>query len=240
MSAASGPIWPNLEPKTIYGFITGDFKSLWDSLALNKNPSNGGNFTFAMLDMILLEFISRYCQVDGSGQTLRDFSDSFNSIDNRYFRKIENFGGIVTSLKLPYLNYPNRELIHVLFDLIRNGEAHQYQQIVADLQDTKLIITTGGRVRVIGRTEGMMLYEIGSRTGHLDVNFGVDGSWISITFRPEVFFTDITKAVDESGVLNRALRFDYFNRHNSNYSSTSYHNVYESLVAPDLRKILKK
>lgn len=174
--------------------------------------------------MILLEFIATYCKGDESCNALKDFTRELNSIETRYFSEISNFKASkgIKKLGLPTINGKNNEFIHVLFDLIRNRQAHQYQQILADLKDQLLIISISGRVGVPGRTEGLLLREVKKlqiRDGHL--NFTVGQACISVSFRPEIFFLDITKAVEETEILERRFSFNHFNRSNSSYSSMS-------------------
>ncbi len=232
---------PNLLPESIYQFIKGDFTSLWDSLALNKNPSNGGNFTFALLDMILLEFVARYCSADKSGKAITDFSSKLNEIEPKYFTEIPNFSASKTikKLRLPSLNGNYNELIHLLFDLIRNGQAHHYQQIIADLNDTRLVITISGRVTVPNRLEGLLLSEAKEynfRNEHLGLNHSKDCTFIS--FRPEVFFLDITRATESSEILKRGFKFSHVTA-GSKYSSLFSKDLSSALRRPELAKILK-
>lgn len=233
---------PNLSPETIYRIITGDFKSLWDSLALNKNPSNGGNFALGLLDMILLEFIATYCKGDKSGKTMNVFSTELNSIDPKYFAEIPNFSASkrIKKLKLPSRSGSYNELIHILFDLIRNGQAHHYQQILVDLKDKRLVVTISGRVGVPGRLEGLLLREAGElnqRKGHLEITYGQKCLFIS--FRPEIFFLDITKTVEKSGILTKKLVFSHFPARTQIYSSLSSTDIYSVMTAPEVEKILK-
>jgi hypothetical protein len=238
----------NLPPEKIYEFLTGDFRSLWNSLALNPSPTNNGNFTFALLDMILLEFVARLCDSDNSGSALRDFSRSLASIDKNYFERIRHLKGIRHDPALPFLHCRGGELIHVLFDLIRNGDAHYYQQIVANLSDGYLAIQTSGRTDVIVQSEtgkyekrakGLLIEEIRNlgRKGHLEVKNGE--GFVLISFRPEVFFLDITEAVDNSDLLKRGLSINYFSGGGTNYNGISVNSILTSLLHKKIKTILK-
>jgi hypothetical protein len=74
---------PNLEPQTIYELFCVDFESAWDALAATSPDAvtGRGNFMFARSAMGLLEFSSRLCADDQSGQTLDDFSAELGKVD---------------------------------------------------------------------------------------------------------------------------------------------------------------
>jgi hypothetical protein len=227
-SGASIDDCANLPPESIYQFIKGDFTSLWDSLALNKNPSNEGNFTFALLGMILLEFIATYCKIDKSGGKIKDFSEKLRSIDPRYFREFPAFkpSKRIRKLGLPTISGESNEFVHILFDLIRNGQAHHYQQTIVDLQDARFEVSISGRIGVQGRFEGLLLKEMEEllkgpqgatmRESHLNPSRGLN--CIFISFLPGVFFIDITTAFEDSGILEEGLDFNSLLPRKQNYS----------------------
>ena len=120
----------NLNPKEIYQFIVNDFRGAWDSVAANNNQNIGrGNFMFALQAMNLLEFGSRLCADDS--KLLHDFSN-----DPKYFTIFPGPCGLTTEFDLPYIgNNKCDSSLCAIFDLIRNGHGHQYQQIIVDLTD---------------------------------------------------------------------------------------------------------
>jgi hypothetical protein len=76
----------NLTAKEILQFIIADFKSTYDSVAMNHNQNIGrGNFMFGRQAMILLEFISRLCSIDLSGKSLSKFSGELYRIQKKIF-----------------------------------------------------------------------------------------------------------------------------------------------------------
>lgn len=187
-----------------------------------QTRTGGCNFSFALHAMILLEWAARLCRRDATGQALRDLSAALTTLEPRYFIELPgacgNVGG--TQFDLPSTGpNPNRELLSTLFDLIRNGQAHQYQQVMVDLSDgrrfaisvVKPVDMTLAAVRASGRSE------------HLDYSCDADGDvWLKV--RPEWLFLDFRDAIEHSNLLGRGLTFENFARgggpHTYNYSST--------------------
>jgi hypothetical protein len=65
----------NLAPGTLFEFITGDFETAWDAVALTHTPTQGaGNFMFSLMAMTLLEQWYRVARADSTGAALRGFS----------------------------------------------------------------------------------------------------------------------------------------------------------------------
>jgi hypothetical protein len=63
---------PTLPANTIFRFIVGDFEAAWNALVARRGRhSGGGNFMFALLSMILLEFASRICAKDRTNTKLK-------------------------------------------------------------------------------------------------------------------------------------------------------------------------
>ncbi len=208
----------NLSANQIYDFISGDFRSLWNSLASIQGDINRGNFTFALLSMLILEIISRYCNGDSTGDALKKFSDSLNKIEPRYFNKIPRMNKIQLKdrkkwIPLPYEKEEGKELIHLLFDLIRNGEMHYYHQIICEIKASDLL-----GVRISGADYGKELCKIKLRDEHLDVVYSyiIDdhkyNTLYLIQFRPEIMFLDIDKAIKDSKILDLKLPLNYFER----------------------------
>src|SRR6266487_995060 len=127
----------NLDRDKIYEFITRDFRGAWDSVAANPDQDIGrGNFMFAFQAMNLLEFGSRLCVDDN--KLLQDFSYELYQINQKYFTVLPGPCALTTEFDLPHIgNHMDDSLLCAIFDLIRNGVAHQYQQIIVDLADKK-------------------------------------------------------------------------------------------------------
>jgi hypothetical protein len=119
----------NLTPEKIHLFIVEDFKGAWNSIAANSDPKIGrANFMFARQAMNLLEFAARLCHTDPSFVALRDFSTELKNIEAKYFTLLPGKSQHPSDFILPYTSSSNEtSLLAVLYDLIRNGLAHQYQ-----------------------------------------------------------------------------------------------------------------
>src|SRR2546428_766643 len=139
---------PNLSPATLYDFIVGDFEDAWTALAATPGPLHRANFMFARQAMTLLEFAARLCKGDHSGAAVRDLSKELEKIEPKYFTPLPGpCLGAGDEYELPSSVAAPREnqLLWALFNLIRHGQAHQYQQMAVKLTDGKhlLISLTG-------------------------------------------------------------------------------------------------
>ena len=91
---------------------------------------------FARQATILLEFAARLCTTDKTGAALNDLSAALFRIEPKYSTCLPGICAKNTEFKLPYTNSKKGdELLWVIFDLVRNGQAHQYQQIKVTLKD---------------------------------------------------------------------------------------------------------
>jgi hypothetical protein len=90
---AAAPI-PKLSADAISSFIIGDFEAAWDApVARAVEHAGGGNFMFALLAMILLEFACRVCAKDNTNAKLSDFSHALGKIEPRYFTPLPGVWG---------------------------------------------------------------------------------------------------------------------------------------------------
>jgi hypothetical protein len=118
----------NLPPDKIHLFITSDFKRVWNSVANNPNDIGRSNFMFARQAMNLLEFVFRLCKNDLTQNALKDFSNELRKIEPKYFTQLPSPCTSNKDFVLFYMGNTNGSLLLcALFDLIRNGLAHQYQ-----------------------------------------------------------------------------------------------------------------
>jgi len=204
----------NLPESTIAEFIANDFASAWDAIARLPGPVARGNFLFAKQAMVLLEVACRLCASDSKGDALRDFGEALMSQEARYFTE---FPGPCWEPRSPTAEFrlpsttssPSHELLAALFDTIRNGQAHQYQQIRVELADGKSF-----QVSLTGAEYGAYLREtfVGGRPAqHLRVTADQDGDiWISVL--PQVLFLDVQVAMRQARLLDRGLTLQYFSR----------------------------
>jgi hypothetical protein len=201
---------PNLDPQNIYELFRVDYESAWDALAATSRDQfpGRGNFMFARSAMGLLEFASRLCVSDGSGQALTDFSRELEMIEPRYFVQLPGPSRLPKEFSLPTAGNLDCQLLTLLFDLIRNGQAHQGQQIMGKLSD--------------GFTIGVSLSGVGDRTirelenaprskQHLRVDTGdARRTWINLS--PGLLYLDVRRAIDGARLLDRGLALKYLER----------------------------
>jgi len=167
----------NLTTYEIYQFIISDFEGAWDSLAANSFRKTGrGNFMFGRQAMNLLEFAARLCKVDTTGNALNSLSSEQLKIEPKYFTKLPGPCEIpsMSDFTLPHDgDTSGRLLLWALFDLIRHGLAHQYQQTLVKLTDGRYF-----HVKLTGAEGGLNLAKVRSASRppkHLAYTFDSDG-----------------------------------------------------------------
>ena len=198
--------------ETLLSFIEGDFESAWDSVAAAAlTTGNRGNFMFARQAMLYLEIACRLCMADNSRAAIAEFSERLSERDPNYFRSLPRAcGPKVRDFMLPSLRgEPRRELIGLLFDLVRNGQAHQYQQITVALSD-------GGEffVGLSGAAPDRFLsttFANGRPTEHLKAGVLPAGT-LYLNVRTDVLWHDLKEAIRASRLLSRGLGFNYLER----------------------------
>lgn len=204
---------------TLLDFIIGDFEDAWDALAVRPGKPHWGNFLFARQAMTLLEVACRLCQSDGSGQALKKFAAELACRDTRYFTKLPGSCWIPSNPPEFWLpgqgSNPELELMAALFDLIRNGQAHQYQQIRVRLVDGKDF-----QFALTGAGHGLFLAQslaTGRPTDHLQAHKETNGDlWVKI--RTDILFIDIREAVRSANLLNGNLTLSFLSRPRSQKS----------------------
>jgi hypothetical protein len=219
----------NLTPEEIHRFIVEDFKGAWNSVAANPDTSIGrGNFMFARQAMNLLEFGSMLCAGDPSHAALTDFSNCLHQIEPKYFTQLPSPCASTTGVVLPHLgNTSGNLLLWALYDLIRNGLAHQYQQILVQLSDGNYFFIT-----LTGAAHRKYLNSATSSRPNSHLGIRVNSHNVSLLVHPQLLFLDFEGAIGISDILNRNLPFPYFTRPlkptNYNFNLTTLQN---SLVA---------
>ena len=136
----------NLTKQEVFQFIIGDLRAAWFALTTvsrrkNRDKSRG-NFMFARQAMNLLEAAALLCSTDPGSRAvpcagpLKDFTDALHVIDPLYFTELPGTCADPKDLRLPFRGTnPRSQLIWCLYDLIRHGLAHQYQQTIVELKD---------------------------------------------------------------------------------------------------------
>lgn len=197
-----------LEPETIFRFIVNDFECAWDSLASNPSATGRGNFLFGLQAMLLLEWACRLCS--NSPSALDRFSNALNTIEPKYFTSLPGPCNKPAGFALPHLRDRPSEtpLLWALYDLVRNGQAHEYQQIVVRLIGDKRFY-----VALSGPVFGFRLQEIEKKRPEHHLAFARDRDGdLRLWLCPAVLFLDIKTAIQNVGLLDLGLKFEHLGR----------------------------
>ncbi len=200
----------NLSPIKLYEFIVNDFESAWDCLAASQSAKGRGNFMFARQAMTLLEFAARLCSDDTSGGAVKEFSEALHDIEPKYFTPLPGVcSNLSTEFELPHIGPdPQRQLIWAMFDLIRHGQAHQYQQIVVALTDG-----VDFQFTITGASAGQYLCNFSGTSDPKHLGFWREppnNFWMLVF--PGRLFLDLKGAIESSCLLKRCLAFPYLSR----------------------------
>jgi hypothetical protein len=199
-----------LSAGTLLNFLLGDFQSMWEVLATNEENRPRGNFAFGLLAMTLLELACRACH--GNAQALQDFADALDAREPRYFWRLPKpFGGQIGGMTLPTVRgvAPEEQLLGALFDMVRNGQAHLYQQTFVQLTDG------GFAVSLTGAPEGAFLEHAdasAARQDHLGIDFDIGERVLVLKVRVDVLFCDLRHAIQKARLVERDLSIAHFQR----------------------------
>lgn len=190
---------PYPKSTTIYRFITEDFRAAWDALAASQAATSRGNFLFARQGMALVEWACRLSAKDPQGQSQIKLTNALHAREARYFARLPGRVPLPQGFALPATSpKPDYELLAAIWDLVRNGQAHQYCQIVADLTD-------GWRfgVSLTGADAGRYLdsaLATGRPADHLQRSVDSASRMYWLKVRTDVLFLDIEHACRVAGI----------------------------------------
>lgn len=172
--------------------------------ASELEPEVGGNFLFARQTMLLVELASRVaCK---NRPTFARFACELQALDPVLFKRIP-YEPKGTRDKVPRIarpGDPSGELIALLFDLIRNGQAHYGAMLYARLTDNQHF-GVGVTGVCQGRTLDTLRPDGGRPIGHMSVNQQSDGDLI-LWLCPGTLYLDVRDASERAGVWS--LDFD--------------------------------
>jgi hypothetical protein len=206
----------NLEPQILFDFAVADFEAVWDALVGREPqspPASGANFLLAKHAVLLLELCSRVASDNGGpGLALRQFSDQLRREERRYFRELPCDVRVPRDFSLPGdpARPPERQLLALIYDLVRNGQAHYYQQIPATLADGSFfgISLTGADP---GRpTFDECRHDRAYRARHLTLNERDGSPWLVV--RPEALFIDVMLSARRASLFTGTLPLARFTR----------------------------
>jgi hypothetical protein len=190
----------------ILEFITGDFTDAWNALAMV--PESGGpwslrhrcNYLFAMHSMVFLEWICRLCKSDPTKRALQDFSNELNAIEPHYFTEIPNDCNTPGVFELPTIKRlsQKRLLLSALFDLLRNGLAHRYEEIIVPLMGGDLAI------ELLGAQHCHWLDTVVQFRSTRHLSYRLSQGDIFITVHPGILFLDFKAAFENAHLADSA------------------------------------
>jgi hypothetical protein len=242
VSAAAGrlPRTRNLKPREVFEFLCNDFKTAWDAVAAQPEEPGAegrGNFMFGLMAMVLLEWACRLCAADQNKASasdprpvaVYDLGRALHRIRPSYFipvvAKSKRLSGFVdgewwlppSPTAMPTKRGPWCPLLWLLWDAIRNGQAHQYQQIVAKQSDTKLYIALDGA------NYGKTLQTIAADPLHHADHLAPDPiqylGALGIRVHPEFLYLDVRQAVIDANLLGRKLKPKPLARHYDGFTA---------------------
>jgi hypothetical protein len=220
----------NFDVPTAYDAITGDFQAAWDALAaVDAAEPHRGNYMFCRQAMMLLEWM---CRLTRNAPKVRDaFGTELKKLDARYFTPLPGVAMTVDGeFRLPGNPFPKQPLIWLLFDLVRHGQAHQYDNIILSRSDgnfdvglsgarhglTLNAILEGGRDpqhlayrRTGGAGTGDLVLRIGTGQFFLDLRDAADAirpQWVGLRFRYLTRPRAKQKAAKRRDGLNKKIR----------------------------------
>lgn len=158
---------------------------------------------FARQGMYLLEFAARLCTTDYSGGALASLSQSIFEIEPRYSTRLPGVCADFEEFDLPYKSSKGDELLWAIFDLIRNGQAHRYQQVLVNLTDG-----VDWQIYLTGASMGQHLQFVSVSPRHVEhLGYRRDQGDLWLVVRPDVIFLDVKNAIAKSGLLGKGLEF---------------------------------
>jgi hypothetical protein len=203
----------NLPGAELVRFAIDDFESIWDAVASDPKVRSRGNFLFGKLATTVLELASRLCRADASGVKQREFAEELNARDARYFVQLPGVVWAPSKKTRKALAFPSTipvgangqiTVLAAIFNLVRNGQAHQYQQIPAQLSDGTIF-----GISLTGPGPGQFLANAAAgRLDHLSFEENTHAIWLKV--RTDVLFVDLRDAVravglDREGLILRHL-----------------------------------
>jgi hypothetical protein len=185
--------------RQLFNFLCADFEKAWDAMAMSEiAPDVGGNLLFVRQAMLLVELASQVASEDPA--TFERFSSELQALEPVLFKRIPHKPKR-THRKVPRIaspGDPSGELIALLFDLVRNGQAHYGIQLHARLTDGHLFGVSVSGVRK-GRTLDTLRPGGGRAIGHLAVNHQRDGDYV-LWLCPGTLYLDVRDASERAGV----------------------------------------
>jgi hypothetical protein len=115
--------------------------------------------------------------------------------------------------RLPFRSSnPRSQLIWCLYDLVRHGLAHQYQQTIVELKDSVTPKLTFG-IELTGAEPNLTLDKAAAKRPPKHLGTKLEGKDLWMHVRTDRLFVDIGKALSDSGILSiTTLNFPHMSR----------------------------
>jgi hypothetical protein len=189
--------WP-VPAKILLQYIQGDFEKLWDAaINFDGGKGAGGNYHFAFLSILFLEWICRVGKIKNG--ILQVFAGELNKIDPRYFMKLSKRTASISGefkIPKPLLSGNGTFLIDMIYLQMRNGHSHVYHQNVAALRDEAVF---GFGIQMLPHS--IKEFEILDRSSVSHLNPYLQDNQITVTFSPALFYLDLKKAAEKAKVV---------------------------------------
>jgi hypothetical protein len=197
----------DMSKQDVYKAIVSDFEWTWNAMAADRVAVGRGNFMFARQAVTLLEWAARLASGGEQRGALRRFSAAMYELEPKYFTRLPGPCADNRDLELPSVgpDGPN-QLLWALFDLMRHGGAHQYQQMSARLVNRRSLA-----ISIHGAPFGETLGRVRRHDLHLACPYDRQGNvWVNIY--PDTLFLDVRDAIVASRLLTSRLTFHYLTR----------------------------
>jgi hypothetical protein len=196
--------------KRLLQYCISDYSSLWNALAQFpvSDFKGHGNYYFAKQSMLFLELVSRMA----TNSLLETYSRALKNRNDDYFLQFafddysKQGKRIVTTgflerdgdMKLPFEPTAPEQpiLLWFMFDLVRNGMAHQAEQITLKVNSTESVVVGMSGVHHFGT---LFVSENERKTRRLRFRDG--GTNHALDVFPEVLFLDFAKALADSKIF---------------------------------------
>jgi hypothetical protein len=219
--------------RVLFDNLCADFEMAWDAMAATDLAGRAnGSFLFARQAMLLVELASTVARQDPT--TRRRFSRELQAREALLFKRVPYQPHSSTRKCVPRIapeGDPTSELIALLFDLVRHGQAHYGHQLYAPLKDGRgigvvLLGVWKGRTIDKIRPHGVRTYE------HLSCTKQRDGSLV-MTLCPGTLYLDVRDASQSANVWQLdADASDYTNKRNQDLTAEALESALTDRTGP--------
>lgn len=219
---------------TVLEAIIKDFEVGWEGVGLVKKQDSNpdtvgwGNFHFALLAMLLLEVALRVTEQTFQTKKL------INNLQNKDPGYFETIKGVQLCLDNPLGKISQNSILAIIIDLVRNGHAHYYEAISADLEPPGRSFIT---IALSGPHEAPVLTGdiLSNRIKHhlVLVSDSKESSRMLLNVRTDLLFLDIRDSIKDLGLLEVEVPFSMDNKQR-------YFSINEVKLKQSMKKIQQR